>query len=175
MRIVTVALVAVVGALAVQAALAAHSSSFRMRLVPCTESIDETPFPYVGDSRPERRYRLVLAAFSVPPAFLRQTVSTDERPWAYWSKSGMVTRGDGRPMTVTVPRNWRDRVAIAWGDGGHGVFQSIRFAGCDSGPSSGNAFAGGFFLRSPSACVPLVFRVGTRSAVVRFGVGRRCP
>ena len=36
------------------------------------------------------------------------------------------------------------------------------------------AYAGGFFLRSPSVCVPLIFRVGARSATVRFGIGRRC-
>ena len=40
--------------------------------------------------------------------------------------------------------------------------------------SQGYAYSGGFFLRSRAACVPLVFRVGSRSAVVRFGVGRRC-
>jgi len=157
------------------AAQAAHSSSFRTRIVPCTETIAETPFPYVGDRRPERRYRTVLGAFSVPPALLPRTVPTDDRPWAYWSKSGMVIRGDGRPMTVAVPRAWRDRVAIVWGNGGHGVFQSIRFSGCSSGADVGNAFAGGFFLRKPADCVPLVFRVGTRSAIVRFGIGRRCP
>jgi len=32
----------------------------------------------------------------------------------------------------------------------------------------------GFYLRSRSACVPLVVGVGRRSAVVRVGVGRRC-
>jgi hypothetical protein len=38
----------------------------------------------------------------------------------------------------------------------------------------GFAYSGGFFLRSPGACLPLTFRVGQRSATVRFGLGRRC-
>lgn len=175
MTVVRVALVVLAAVLAAGAAAGAGSSPFRTRTVPCVESIDVTRFPYVGDRRPGRRYRLVLGAFSVPPAFLSQTVPTDERPWTYWSKSGLVIRGDGRPTTVTVPRAWRDRVAIVWGNGGHGVFQSIRFAGCRTGADVGNAFAGGFFLRRPADCVPLVFRVGTRSTAVRFGIGRRCP
>ena len=37
-----------------------------------------------------------------------------------------------------------------------------------------NAYAGGFYLRTPSACVPLVFRVGKRSATVWFGLGQAC-
>jgi hypothetical protein len=65
-------------------------------------------------------------------------------------------------------------VAISWGNGGNGVFQSIRLAGCTYGRDVGDAYAGGFFLRTRADCVPLVFRVGTRSTVVRFGIGRRC-
>ena len=34
-------------------------------------------------------------------------------------------------------------------------------------------YAGGFYLRSPSACLPLVFRVGRRSETVRFGIGQQ--
>jgi peptide/nickel transport system permease protein len=36
----------------------------------------------------------------------------------------------------------------------------------------GNAFAGGFYLRTCSACLPLVFRAGRRSPTVHFGLGR---
>jgi hypothetical protein len=38
----------------------------------------------------------------------------------------------------------------------------------------GFAYAGGFVLRVRAACLPLEFRVGERSAVVRFGLGRKC-
>jgi hypothetical protein len=53
-------------------------------------------------------------------------------------------------------------------------FSSVRFTGCGSNPRSGNAYAGGFYLASPSACVPLLVRVGTRSRTVRFGIGQTC-
>jgi hypothetical protein len=38
----------------------------------------------------------------------------------------------------------------------------------------GYAYAGGFFLRAPSACVPLVLAVGSRRQTVWFGIERRC-
>lgn len=167
-------LVALATAVALPAVGAAGSAALpaRARTVPCNETIDRTRFPYVGSSRPQHRYRTVLGAISVPPLFMEQIENTGERPFPYWRKAGLVLRGDGRAVTVTVPAGWRDRVRIAWGNA-NGVFTSIRFAGCTSGADVGQAFAGGFVLRSPS-CVPLTFSVGGRSAVVRFGLGRRC-
>jgi hypothetical protein len=144
------------------------------RTVPCDEIILRTKFPYVGNSRPRFRYRLVLDVLSVPPAYMEQVVPTHTRPWAYWRKQGLVVRASGQSVTIVVPRAWRTRAGIAWGYGGHGVFSSLRIAGCGSDANVGNAYSGGFYLRSRSACVPLIFRVGTRSATVRFGVGRRC-
>jgi hypothetical protein len=49
----------------------------------------------------------------------------------------------------------------------------LRFASCAGRAREGRAYAGGFYLRARSGCVPLVFRVGARAATVRFGVGRR--
>lgn len=154
---------------------AREADSTRSRTVPCDEIIDLPRFPHWGNAQPQYRNRLVLDAISVPPAFLQQISPSGQPSWRYFSKWGMVVRSDGRPVTVTVPARWRDRVAISWGNGGHGVFQTIRFAGCRFGKNVGNAYAGGFFLRSRSACVPLTFRVGDRTATVRFGIGRRCP
>jgi hypothetical protein len=164
-------------AIALAASLAAVATSASppvQRTVPCGEIIDSTRFPFVGGSRPQQRYRLVLGAVSVPPAYLRQIVATHERPWRYWRKAGLVVRADGTAVTISVPRAWRTRAAIAWGYGGHGPFRSLRIAGCRGDPHEGNAYSGGFYLRSSSACVPLQFRVGARSATVRFGLGRRC-
>jgi hypothetical protein len=139
------------------------------RVVPCQEEIGYTAFPYGSDG-----YREVLDAVSVPPAYLPQVVPVDEGPWKYWRKAGLIVRLDGRAVTITVPPSWRTRAGITWGNGGNGVMSSLRIAGCGADPSTGHAFAGGFFLRSRSACVPLVFRVGNRRETVRFGVGRRC-
>jgi hypothetical protein len=148
--------------------------AIRSRTVPCDEIVGLTRFPHWGNAQPQYRNRLVLNAVSVPPAFLPQTGSSGEPQWPYFSKWGMVVRSDARSVTVTVPARWRDRVAISWGNAGHGVFQTIRFRGCGSGENVGNAYAGGFFLHSRSACVPLTFRVSSRTATVRFGIGQRC-
>jgi hypothetical protein len=80
----------------------------------------------------------------------------------------------GESVTVTVPLEWRKRVAISWGNAVHRVFHTIRIAACHRYPNQGYAYAGGFFLRSPSACVPLSFLVGSRQQTVWFGIGRRC-
>jgi hypothetical protein len=155
------------------AAVAGKAADGPQRTIPCGEIVDVTRFPYLGSFERRHRYRLVLGAVSVPPAYLEQVVPTGQTPWTHFSKRGMVVRS-GRSVRITVPQAWRRRVGIVWGNAGHGVFSSIRIAACGSDPSKGNAYAGGFYLRRPSECVPLVFRVGSRSQVVRFGVGRRC-
>ena len=150
-------------------------SSAPGRTVPCHEAIDMTRFPYIGSRRPEHRYRLVLGVVAVPPAYMAQVVPTGERPWSYWRKQGLVVRASGEAVTISVPAAWRRRAAIAWGYGGNGEpFSSLRIAGCGSDKTVGRAYSGGFYLRSRSACVPLTFRVGRRTALVRFGVGQRC-
>lgn len=141
--------------------------------VPCSEIIDSTVFPYLGSSRTQDRYRLFLDAVSVPPAYLEQVVATHEQPWRYWRKAGLVVRANGVSVTLSVPKTWRRRAAIVWGNSG-GPVSSLRIAGCGSDPHAGNAYAGGFYLRARSACVPLTLRVGSRTATVRFGIGRRC-
>jgi hypothetical protein len=174
MRLRIVVLGATAGLALVAGALAGAGSSTSGRTVPCGESIDLTRFPYVGDRRPRYRYRLVLGAVSVPPAYLAQVVATGETPWAYWRKAGLVLRAGGPVVRIGVPRAWRSRAGIAWGYGNRGVFDSLRVTGCPGTAERGIAYSGGFYLRSPTACLPLVFRVGGRSETVRFGIGRRC-
>jgi hypothetical protein len=118
-------------------------------------------------------YRVVLGVVSVPPAYLRQVVPTRSRPWAFWRKAGLAVRGGSRPVSVSVPKAWRNRAAITWGNGG--IVNELRILPCPrSGPKPWNAYAGGFYLRTRAACLPLDFRLGQRSATVRFGLGRRC-
>ena len=119
-------------------------------------------------------YRVVLGAVSVPPAFLRQVIPTSEQPWTHWRKAGLVIRGSSLPVYVSVAKAWRGRAAITWGNSG--TTTSLRIARCPpSEDKAWNAYAGGFLLRSRSACVPLVFQVGLRRQTVRFGIGKRCP
>ena len=117
-------------------------------------------------------YRVVLGIVSVPPAHLRQVVPTHTRPWRYWRKAGLVIHAGTTGVRVSVPEAWRPRVAITWGQ--TGIVSSLRIAGCPTSPNVWNAYAGGFYLRVRSACVPLIFRVGERMKVVRFGIGRAC-
>ena len=82
-------------------------------------------------------------------------------------------RGNARPVLVSVPKAWRRRAAITWGDSG--IVSALRIAPCLAAPPKvWNAYAGGFYLRSRSACVPLTFRVGGRARTVRFGLAERC-
>ena len=161
-----------VGVLAGAAFASAPSST--ERAVPCNEVILATKWPYVGNRNPVHRYRTVLDAVSVPPAFLQQVVPTGEKPWSHWRKAGLVVRATAPTITITVPKAWRARAAIAWGYGGTGIHSTLSLTGCGSDPTTGNAYSGGFYFSAPSACVPLIIRVGGRSATVRFGVGRRC-
>jgi hypothetical protein len=119
------------------------------------------------------RHRVVLGVVSVPPGYLRQVESVHVGPWRSWRKAGLVVRANAPPVVVSVPRAWRTRAAITWGDSA--IVGALRIAPCSAFPSKAwNAYAGGFYLRSGSACVPLVVRVGQRRETVRFGLGRRC-
>jgi hypothetical protein len=135
-------------------------------IVPCDDIIGQ------AESGHDSGYRLVLGFVSVPPARLVQVVATHATPWAYWRKAGLVIRASHTPVSVRVPQTWRKRAAITWGSSG--TVSSLRIAACPSPPNVWNAYAGGFYIRSRSACVPLIFQVGQRSKTVRFGIGRTC-
>jgi hypothetical protein len=117
--------------------------------------------------------RVVLGVVSVPPSYLPQVVPRRVGPWTHWTKAGLAIRGGSSAIGVSVPKPWRSRVRIAWGDGGG---SSVSFASCRAyeREKPWNGYSGGFFLRSPSVCIPLILRVGKRSETVRFGVGQRC-
>lgn len=169
-----IAIVLAAIALAVVVAAAASSRSPMRsgpRTVPCTEIIGTTKWPYIGDRDPRYRSRSVLGVVSVPPAYIPQVVHLQDGAWPYWVKAGLVVRAGRGPITVSVPSTWR--AAITWG-GNTGIATSLRISRCGSNPTRGNAYAGGFYLRSRSACLPLVFRAGRHSATVHFGLGRRC-
>jgi hypothetical protein len=160
----------VIAELAVGLLLAASPGQ---RTVPCGEVIGTVPFPHLGN----RDYpaQQVLGTVSAPGKHVPQSSHTGEPPWRYFSKWGTVVRGGPGPaVVVSVPRAWRTRVAISWGNGGHGVFHTIRLPRCGDDPKVGHAFAGGFFLRAASGCVPLRYTVGARTRVVWFGIVRRC-
>lgn len=118
--------------------------------------------------------RVVLGVVAAPPAYIRQTVESGDRRWPYWSKAGIVVRADSPPVTVSLPTAWSRRAAIGWGN--VDATSILHFETCPDASTLGgwNPYTGGFQLRARSACVPLTFRVGVRTATVRFGVSKRC-
>jgi hypothetical protein len=163
----------IIGCVAAQGTLASAAER-PQRTIPCGEIVKITRFPYLGNSQRRYQSRLVLGAVSIPPAYLVRASPTLETPWRYFAKHGMVVKS-GTSVTIRVPPAWRNRVGISWGNNVHRVFHTIRIAACRPRiPKRGYAYAGGFFLRRPSACVPLVLAVGGRRQTVWFGIGRRC-
>ncbi|MDQ3876007.1 MAG: hypothetical protein M3322_10765 [Actinomycetota bacterium] len=120
------------------------------RTVPCDDIIAPAA------SGRARGYRVVLAVVSAPPAYRPQVAATGEEPWRYFSKAGLLIHaGRGQLITATVPNAWRSRLAINWGSNTNTVYSSLHIPRCPRlQPSKNwNAYAGGFYLRSRSACV----------------------
>jgi hypothetical protein len=86
----------------------------------------------------------------------------------------MVVHSGRFTVSVSVPKEWRSRVAITWG--GSEIVSALRFTGCgESSLVDGwNGYAGGFYLRGPKACVPLVFERGRVTTTLHFGIGKHC-
>ena len=154
-------------------ATASHPATQRPVAAPaagCVEPGGHDPFPG-GD--------IVLGVISLGPDFLQPTVPVHEGRWLHWQKHGLWLRAGHQTVTITVPKAWRNRAAITWGANA-GIVSTLRFPGCPAGPGTlagpgrWGGYAGGFYLRSSYACVPLVVAVGRRSAVIRVSVGRRC-
>lgn len=133
---------------------------------PCSLPVANEAEPTAG--------RIVLGVIAITSGAAAQpAVRVDQGWWRYWQKTGLEIRAGSPAVTVTVPKAWRTRAAITWGVN-TGIVSTLRLPGCQAAPGTWNAYAGGIYLRSSSACVPLVFDVGHRSTVVRIGVGRRC-
>ena len=143
---------------------AAHARPAGVGIASCESAVMFTdPRAY----RPSPDERVLLASVALPRHDLIQIVPVSG-PWRYWRKAGVLVRANAR-VSIGVPRTWRRRAAITWGD--TGIVSSIRFAPCAT--HRWNAYAGGFYVRRP-ACVPLTIAVGERSRVVKFGIGTRC-
>jgi hypothetical protein len=114
--------------------------------------------------------RVVLGVLAVPPTHVEHGASTGIVPWAYFSKGGIAVRAGSPAVLITVPGAWRQRAAIGWGNGVGGV-SSLRLAGCPGQSGSWNVYAGGFYLRSASGCVPLAIEIEHRTVTLDFAIG----
>lgn len=118
-------------------------------------------------------YRVVLGIVSVPPPVLGHVMHTKSHEWPFWRKAGLDIHPTHKTVSVIVPQAWRKRVAIVWGNIASPV-SAVKFQPCPYGNLGWNGYAGGFYLQKRTECVPLIFKVASRSRVVRFGFTKRC-
>ena len=93
----------------------------------------------------------------------------------YAANAYLLVHTGAKAVTLSVPQAWRRRFGINFGDSGNRGLSALRVPPCGYALSNGvwNEWGGGFAF-NVRACVPLVVRVGARSATVQFGLGRRC-
>jgi hypothetical protein len=169
-----VLVVGVVGVVAARA-IPTGSNASTVGAPAVTVRCDQAALHFKTGSEIGEGYRVVLGVVSAPPVYL-SGVARDpySAPFTHWSKAGLAIRASSAVVKVTVPKAWRDRARITWGSASSPGTE-LRFEPCHSAVDTWNGYPGGFLLRSSSACVPLVFRVGKHRATLRFGVGTQCP
>jgi hypothetical protein len=122
-------------------------------------------------------WRLVLGTASVPISIQRAFPVPSFRRWRYWSKQGVaVLAGKGPPVEISLAPSWAAKARLTWGNG-RPRGASIVFQRCEFPGSRGQtwlAYAGGFYINSPRACVPLRIRLGGATTSATVGIGRRC-
>jgi hypothetical protein len=142
-----------------------HEPQQSVAVVRCADTVLNSEFPVPG-------LRLVLGVASVSPAYVKQVVATNQPPWTHWRKAPLFIRDGSPPIVVSVAKGWRNRVGITWGDSP--IVSVLRIRSCPPLVGGASGWTGGFYLRPRAACVPLIFRVGSRTTTVYFGLGRRC-
>jgi hypothetical protein len=101
----------VVAAAAAGGRLAPGTAAQGIPTVRCDRIVDTV------DSGESGGYRVVLGIVSAPPIYLPQVVrDPTSAPFTYWRKAGMVTLASPAALVVSVPRAWRERVRITWGN-----------------------------------------------------------
>jgi hypothetical protein len=135
-------------------------------VVPCDNVIAST-------RGPDSHERVVLGSFGAPPSRIQRAANGQGNGWQYFAKTGVEVKAGVGPVTVSVAPAIRHRAAISWGNA-LPIVQTVRFTSCRATATRWDAYAGGFFLRSRTACVTLVVRVGSRSRTIRVGIGERC-
>jgi hypothetical protein len=121
--------------------------------------------------------RLVLGSVVVPVGSTHKAIPVlAHQRWRYWMKAGVDVRaGAGPPVTISLRQSWVKKARVTWGNGlPRGT--TVEFARCAALSKSQpwNGYAGGFYISTRSACVPLQIRVGRATAAVTIAIGRRC-
>jgi hypothetical protein len=146
---------------------AARPTGARALSVGCGNIIGSTRSTAVAPSR------IILGVFAAPAMRLQRAALSGDARWPYFAKSGVEIRAGVGPVAVLIPSRMQGQAAISWGNG-LPVVATVRFPRCRPSPDRWNAYAGGFFTRSPTACITVVVRIGARSKTTRVSIGQRC-
>lgn len=120
-------------------------------------------------------FRTVFADVAVPPAYLPLGHTGRGKPWVYGMKTAFLYRGDGPPVTVSVPAGWQWQIGLFGpANGIDGTARTLRIPSCPP-RGSWDVYVSAFYLSTPTSCAPLDVRVGGRIAQFWFGLGARCP
>ena len=119
--------------------------------------------------------RIVFGDVAVPPAHLPLGHTGRGKPWKYGMKTAFLYRGGGPPVTISVPEGWQRQIGLFGPPNGiDGTARTLHIPSCPP-RGSWDIYVSAFYVRTPTACVPLDVRVGGRIAQLWFGLGARCP
>jgi len=135
---------------------------------------------FIGTGPPVSGMRVILGVVALPASpWTRRALGAARSglrdPSArLFAKQGLVIRAGAR-FRLIVPRGWRDRLTIGWGNAGEGHWGSTIAVDACSGPRGAKwlAYAGGYFVRDP-ICAPLVVAADGQRQRVQIGIGRAC-
>jgi hypothetical protein len=134
--------------------------------LPCGQFVDHPDPPFSGSVKV-----LGKVAFPASPLGLNP-VAVAPGNW-YWFKQGLLVRA-GTEFSIAVPKKWRGRMAIGWGEPPK-PSAHVAVDRCKSlGLGKWIAYPGGYWVDRP-ACAPLVVTAGEERRVVHVGLGATCP
>jgi hypothetical protein len=143
----------------------------------CVSAVD-TPEPDV----PTTADAVVFGRVAIARDLARSTLApyTGRGTFKRWVKAGLLVRRHGsplgadpgtlQPIVITVPRAWRSRAALAWGN--TGLSSAIRITPCRS-TTPWLVFTGGYYVNSPT-CFPLNISTNGKTRQILVSAARSC-
>jgi hypothetical protein len=117
--------------------------------------------------------RVLLESVAVPVRVQRAAPVSGYKRWSYWMKAPILIRAGSGPVKVYLAASWTGKARVSWGNGLPRA-TTVRFAKCGRSSQGWNAYAGGFYISTASACVPLRIREGSHTTAVTVAIGRHC-
>lgn len=127
---------------------------------------------FPGDDYPG--YEVFAGRVGLPTARTLQAAPAglEDSSAAFFSKAGLNVKPD-RPFTLVVPRNWRERLSIAWGGARRTLRLRVDLECGDAPDDTWVGYPGGYWIDEP-ACAPLIVKTEGSARRVRLGIGAPC-